>query len=257
MARKPDRPSPEGETIDRDSFEPAYVQLAGILRRQIAQGHFRPGDQLPSEAQLVRRYGVSPMTVRRSINLLADQDVVRTAQGRGTFVKPLKLGMATFHLQELQDLFSDEEATTVRLLEVRILPVNPRLARKLDLEPDDRAIFIRRLLMVDREPAFYHREYLVYDPSRPIVEAELEVTSLQGLFAGSGSNLLKRSRLTIEAVLLDEYETRLLETSYPAAGFYMEHLFYDFDDRPISWGWFVCPSGRLRFTTTLGIDEES
>ena len=56
------------EKIDRDAYEPAYAQLANILRRKISKGEFRPGDQLPSEAQLCRRYGISPMTVRRSIN---------------------------------------------------------------------------------------------------------------------------------------------------------------------------------------------
>ena len=89
--------------IDRDSFEPAYLQLANLLRRQIADGVFRPGDQLPSEAQLCHRYEISPMTVRRSINLLADQGVVNTAQGRGTFVKALELSTASFDLQGLQD----------------------------------------------------------------------------------------------------------------------------------------------------------
>ena len=82
----------EQDSIDRTASEPAYAQLAFILRSQIASGMFRPGDQLPSEAQLCRRYDVSPMTVRRSINLLSDQGVVNTAQGRGTFVKPLQLG---------------------------------------------------------------------------------------------------------------------------------------------------------------------
>ena len=86
----------KSDQIDRDACEPAYAQLANILRRQIAEGAFRPGDQLPSEAQLCRTYGISPMTVRRSINLLSDQGVVNTAQGKGTFVKPLELGTAVF-----------------------------------------------------------------------------------------------------------------------------------------------------------------
>ena len=63
-------------TIDRNSYEPAYAQLVRILLGQIAAGEFRPGDRLPSEAQLCERYGVSPMTVRRVINILADQSVV-------------------------------------------------------------------------------------------------------------------------------------------------------------------------------------
>ena len=41
----------------------------------------------------------------------------------------------------------------------------------------------------------------------------------------------------------------------PAAALLLEHIFYDFDDRPISWGWFIAGSDRLRFTTTVGIQD--
>src|SRR5512133_1637646 len=102
------RTQKDAYAIDRDSYEPAYLQLANILRRQIADGVFHPGDQLPSEAQLVQRYALSPMTIRRSINLLADQGVISTAQGRGTFVRPVELSEAVFDLHELRTLFSPE-----------------------------------------------------------------------------------------------------------------------------------------------------
>jgi len=72
-------------SIDRDSYEPAYTQLANILRRGMAAGIFRSGDRLHSEAQLCEHYRVSPMTVRRAINTLVDQGVVSVEQGRGTF----------------------------------------------------------------------------------------------------------------------------------------------------------------------------
>ena len=243
------------EKIDRNAYEPAYAQLANILRRQIAEGSFRPGDQLPSEAQLCRTYGISPMTVRRSINLLSDQGVVSTAQGRGTFVRPLELGTAVFDLQELQDLFQDDIDTEVRLLDVRVVSANRRMARKLDLCVGDNAIYIRRLLTRQGQPIFYHRAYLIYDPKRPIVEAEMDVTSLQGLFANAGNHMLKRGQLCIESTLMNEEEAKILQTSLPAAAFYLEHLFYDFDEKPMSWGWFVFRSDQLRFTTQIGIQE--
>lgn len=252
-----DRYSNEAQSacIDRDSYEPAYAQLVNILRRQVAAGLFRPGDRLPSEAQLCRRYDVSPMTVRRAINILSDQGVVSTAQGRGTFVKRLELGAATFHLRELQSLFSDEEQTTVKLLEARIVSADERTARKLSIAVEDRAIYIRRLLSLEGEPVVYHQEYLIYDPTRPIIEAEMEVTSLRGLFNGTGETALKKGELTIEATVLDEEEARLLQAPVAAAAFCLEHTFYDFDDRPVSWGWFICRGDHLRFATTVGFHD--
>jgi len=232
------------------------MQLANILRRQIADGVFRPGDQLPSEAQLTQRYAVSPMTVRRSINLLADQGVVSTAQGRGVFVKAVELAAAVFDLQDLQHLFHPGQDGHVRLLDVRVALADERTARKLHQQPNAPVIYIRRLFLQNGLPVFYHRAFLVYDPTRPTVEAEMDVTSLQGLFSGGDNSLLKHGELKIEATLLNEEEAGLLKKPLPAAGFLLEHVFYDFENCPVSWGWFIIPQDRLCFRTRVGITEE-
>lgn len=246
-----DEPIP---AIDRSSYEPAYAQLVRILLGQIAAGVFRPGDRLPSEAQLCERYSVSPMTVRRVINILADQGVVIAEQGRGTFVRPLELGTATFDLDRLQQLFREGQST-VKLLEARITSATERTARKLAIEIGDRTVFIRRLIFQGEEPLLLHREHVIYDPARPIIEAEMEVTALRGLFSGGGGSDLKRGDLTIDATVLTEEEAPLLHSEVGAPALRLEHIFYDFDDRPVSWGWFICSGDRLRFTATIGIPD--
>lgn len=254
MPHKPqDRILEQTASIDRDSYEPAYAQLVHILRRSMATGIFRPGDQLPSEAQLCEHYGVSPMTVRRAINMLVDQGFVVAEQGRGTFVKPVAMGEASFQLRELQDLFNDNEHTTVRVLEARIVKADERVARKLQIAAGERTVYIRRILLTDDKPVLYHREYLIYDHTRPIVEAELEVTALQRLFRGTGGTILKCGDISMEATLLNDEEANLLGIDQPMAAFVFEHLFYDFDDKPISWGWFVGRADLLRFTTKVGL----
>lgn len=244
-----------GECIDRDSYEPAYSQLVNILRRQVASGVLRPGDQLPSEAQLCRRYQVSPMTVRRAVNILADQGVVIAERGRGTFIRPVELGTASFQLQRLQELFDDEQHTAVKLVQAHIMAADERAARKLQMPVGQRVIYIRRLILARGEPTLCHTEHLVYDPVRPVVEAEMAVTSLRGLFGGTGTTVLKRGDLSVETTLLTEEEASLLQASLPAAAFRIEHVFYDFDDRPVSWGWFICRGYRLRFTSSIGIRD--
>jgi DNA-binding GntR family transcriptional regulator len=240
--------------IDRSSYEPAYAQLVRILQGQIAAGVFRPGDRLPSEAQLCERYGVSPMTVRRVINILADQGVVITEQGRGTFVKHLELGTATFDLSQLQQIFREGQST-VKLLEARITSAMERTARKLAIEVGDRTVFIRRLIFHGEKPMLLHREHVIYDPIRPLIEAEMEVTALRGLLSGGGGSDLKRGDLTIDATMLTEEEAALFHSETAAPAFRLEHIFYDFSDRPVSWGWLICPGDRLCFTATIGVPD--
>gem|GEM_PF-158540 len=239
--------------IDRSLGLPLYVQLANILRRQINEGLYLPGDQLPSEAMLVQAYKVSPMTVRRAINLLAEQNVVVAFQGKGTFVNTPRLSAAAFYLNHLQEIFSNP-STAVKLLEAKFKAADEEIAQKLNIKRGDHTVYIRRLILTEGRPAFCHRGYLVYDPRRPVIESELEVTVLQGLFSGTASPLIKKGDLRMESILLPEEDAALLGIKTPAAGFRLEHLFYDFDDRPASWGYFTCPGDRLRLQATIGLN---
>ena len=167
----------------------------------------------------------------------------------------MELSTATFGLEALQQFFSEEASTVVTLLEVQIVAADERVAHKLNLNIGDNTIYIRRLLTANDEPILYHRAYLVYDPTRPIVEAEMDVTSLHGLFTNLDSTLLRRGELFIQATLMRDDEAKILQTTLPAAAFNFEHLFYDFDNKPISWGWFICRNDRIRFATTIGIES--
>jgi DNA-binding GntR family transcriptional regulator len=238
--------------IDREASEPAYVQLANILKEEIAKGVYLPGDRMPSESELCARFKVSPMTVRRSVNTLIEQRVVNTVQGSGTYVRSLDLRGVTFSLEEFHELFKDKKRTKVRILEARIVKADEATADRLNVPFGSRTILIRRLLVLDGDPVVYHSEHLVYDPLRPIVEAELEVTSLDRLFVGKGEKNLKSGRLTVQAAVLSKQEAEMLNTIPMQPAFRIEHVFADLDDKPTSWGRFIVRGDRLTFSTTVG-----
>jgi DNA-binding GntR family transcriptional regulator len=64
-----------------------YHRVAAELRREIQDGVYPPGGQLPSEAQLVERFRVSQPTVRAAISVLRAEGLVESIHGRGTFVR--------------------------------------------------------------------------------------------------------------------------------------------------------------------------
>ncbi len=227
--------------------------MVNILRRSIESGEFRPGERLPSESQLCRRYRVSRMTARQAIGVLLQEGLVTSSQGLGTFVKPMHLSSVAFGLHELRSIFSGAAKTEAQLLEVRIVGASTDVAAKLRVSADDRVILIRRLIHNEKGPIMYHQQHLVYDPTRPVIEAEMQVTALHGLLTGSGDTSLKRGALTIKATALTEEEAELLLASPAMPSFRLEHLFFDFDDQPVSWGFFICPGDRLSFNTEVGI----
>ncbi len=252
LARRPQAAPPAASRcIVREAYEPAYVQLADILRDRIAEGEFRAGDRLPTEGELIRAYGLSPVTVRRAIKILVDEGAVSATRGRGTFVEAASIASASFDLASFRAVLADP-AVRVRILSARVLPASRRVARMLELGEGDRVISIRRLLHRDGQPLLFHRESLTYDPRRPVVEMELGVTALRDLFEGGGQVGPKRGHLSLIATTLRPGEAEPLAARVGEAAFLLEHHFFGFDDRPLSWGVFVCRAGLLTFETTVG-----
>ena len=117
-------------------------------------------------------------------------------------------------------------------------------------------ISIRRLLQRGDEPLFYHRESLVYDPSTPTVEAELGVTALRDLFEGGSGSRAQARRARHPRLGSDR--ARKPATSAGRAGsaaLVLEHLFYGYDDKPMSWGRFVCRGDLLQFRAHIGVQS--
>jgi DNA-binding GntR family transcriptional regulator len=74
--------------IDHDSDVPVYVQLADLLRAQIESGELAPRRPIPSIRTLQQRYEVADGTVKKAIQVLREEGLVRTVIGRGVYVSP-------------------------------------------------------------------------------------------------------------------------------------------------------------------------
>ncbi len=73
-------------TVDHEGDEYIYVQLASILRDRIRSGDLPPGRALPSARLLSQQYEVAIGTVKKAIEILRAEGLVRTVIGRGIYV---------------------------------------------------------------------------------------------------------------------------------------------------------------------------
>ena len=193
------------------------------------------------------------MTVRRAIGILLDRGLVTTTQGKGTFVRNLDLGEAVFRLQQITDLWQNDESVRVPLLSAGIVPADERVAAKLQCPLGAPTVFMRRLIERKGVPLMYQLENLVYDEHRPLVEAQLQITSLEGLLRSTPGEGMQSGLLTIQAVNLEEEAAGVLGLPTGSAVFCLEHLFRDFEGRNVSWGRYYCPADRFRLTTIIGV----
>jgi DNA-binding GntR family transcriptional regulator len=66
---------------------PKYRQVYNSLRAEISAGAFASGQRLPSEADLVKTFGASRITVGRALRDLQQEGLVERRVGSGTYVR--------------------------------------------------------------------------------------------------------------------------------------------------------------------------
>ena len=82
---------------------PPYTRVKDFLKRQLSHARWRPGELMPSEAELVAKFGVSRMTVNRALRELQAEGLVDRVQGVGTFAaQPYRMS-STLTLRSLQE----------------------------------------------------------------------------------------------------------------------------------------------------------
>lgn len=230
---------------------PVYLHIAKVLAERVTAGTYAPGGPLPSGAALCKEFGVSPMTLRRALARLQSQGLITAIRGKGTFVRSPSLGDSLFRLDPVAGEWIDE-AAEIRLLSAAMTRADDKVAAMLAVSPGDRVIFLRRLVLNDGAPAMYHTEYIVYDPRRPLVEAQLKLTSMSALLDPGRARSFPRGELTLTAAALSGEDAHMLGRSEGALAFRLEHVFREADGTPVSWGWFLLPAELFRLRAWLG-----
>jgi GntR family histidine utilization transcriptional repressor len=80
-----------------------YARVKEFLKQGLASGHWQPGALMPSEAELVARFGVSRMTVTRALRELQNEGLVTRVQGLGTYAAHLFRVSSTLTIRDLHE----------------------------------------------------------------------------------------------------------------------------------------------------------
>jgi len=236
------------EEINEGDFAPAYFQLARILHGWIMDGELRPGDRLAPEAELCEKFNLSRMTVRRAIAMLVEKGLVRRERGRGTFVVGPKVDGGIFLIPDFQEEMKNQGlSASCQLMQTRMVPAGETASAKLDLEEGEHVLYLERVLEGAGQPLAFDRKYVIYDPSQPLLEAELGHGTTSELFSGCPDLLPVRAELSLSATALSPREAEILDGRQGAPAFCMEQLVWAANDRKVAWGWMIYRGDKFVF----------
>jgi len=143
---------------------PIWRSIASTLSAEIAQGHYKVGQKLPTEAELSARFGVNRHTVRRALGALGEERLVHSRRGAGVFVAATPTDYpigrrVRFH----QNLRAAGRLPTKEILSVATRVADEEEAEALSLERGAEVHVYEGLSLADDQPIALFRSVFPAD----------------------------------------------------------------------------------------------
>jgi GntR family transcriptional regulator len=221
-----------------------YLDLASALDA----GEWAPGDRLPPERELARRYGCSLITVRRALSELAREQRLERTRGRGTFVLhprlELDFGGSQSFTSEMQSRGLDPET---RLVAARPESADKSVAAGLGLDLGSPTLYLERLRLAGGEPLLLEQVHLPAERFPGLLASDLERNSLYDLLTERYGTRIVRAREAIEPVLLRRREAELLDQAVGRPALLVEGIAYGADGVPVEFARSFVRGDRTRY----------
>lgn len=221
---------------------PIWSSIADTLSAEIARGQYRPGDRLPTEAELAARFGVNRHTVRHALATLVQAGTLRTRRGAGTFVANRPTDYPLGRRVRFHQNVSDSGRTPARrltLLETRAAA--PHEAEALHLPPGAPVHVVEGLSLVDGQPLASFRS--VFDAARfpDLLIHMAALSSVTAALAACGLSDYTRAQTRLTARLVSPLMALALELPEGAPVLRSVAINIDADGRPVEYGttWFA------------------
>ncbi|OIQ87623.1 putative HTH-type transcriptional regulator YurK [mine drainage metagenome] len=218
-------------------FSPLYQQIKALILRSLQSGEWKPGELIPSEAELATRYGVSQGTVRKAVDELSADNLLMRRQGRGTFV-------TTHHEEQVKFRFlrlvpDDDSGSALRMerefLACHRVRAAADVARLLGVKSGDMVLEIRRVLRIAGRPLVYEDIYLPATTFRGLTAERLEGYKgpLYAMFESEFGTRMVRAEEKIRAVCAGADEAALLQVDPGQALLSVERLSFSYGDQAV------------------------
>lgn len=235
--------------ISSDARLPLYQRLRDHLAERITSHAWRPGDVIPSEAELAANHGLSVGTVRKAIDSLVAEGFLERQQGRGTYVRRARFNSSLFRFFRFQSESGERPIPQSRILRRKEMPAPSAVASALRIAPGEPVINLSRLRLIDDTPLLAEEIWLPTSRFAAILDIAMRDFSelLYPLYEARCGQVVVSADEVLTVETANAMQARLLRLATAAPLIVIERLAFDLERRPIEWRRSRGPADRFRY----------
>jgi GntR family transcriptional regulator len=208
-------------------------RLRDELLQEVTSSKLPPGTKLPTEGELVKRFGVSRATVREAVTSLVEAGYVTRRHGSGSYVaerRRMPHGLDST-LSYLAMIESAGAQAGMRVLDA-MLDQSSTIDSPLQLSKGDMVLAVERVRTADDQPVIYSRDRIPARLLSPDLDLENLHPSLFGLLSSSG-HAADHATATLRAVASNSRTAKVLGIRRGKPLLYIEEIDYDREGTPV------------------------
>lgn len=206
---------------------PGYSQLKESIIQKINSGELKANDKIPSQHELCEQYHLSHMTVRRALNELLIEGILRSIPGKGIYIaSPSQTADSGALINFSTQMSRLGMQPSTRMLAQKIIPASTTLAQVLGVQVGMPLVSIYRLRCADGNPISLTQCYLPHELCPGLLQYDLASHSLYDTLRDRYQLKLVGAVSVVQAALADEEQAQLLQIEQPAALIVREQVTY-------------------------------
>jgi len=236
--------------LDLESPIPIYHQIFTHIRNRIMKHEWEINTAITSEIDLSEEYGVSRVTLRQALSKLEQDGIIKKVRGKGSFIQFIPRPIISdFNLPSTLWGKIEKKGTTfdAEVLELAVSSPIASINEALQLKPEQKLVFIKRLFLQDGRPIALNRSWLSIELVPDLPEAGLIGNHLSTTLASRYGLVPCRIDNELEAARPSTPDVQLLKTVYDTPMLVVSSLSFLENETPLEYSTTHWVGGRVKF----------
>ncbi|TBX99072.1 phosphonate metabolism transcriptional regulator PhnF [Rhizobium laguerreae] len=227
-----------------------WTTIRDKIENDIVKGDLKPGDQLPTEPQLVQKYSAGRHSVRKAVEALAKAGKLSVRQGLGIFVEATprltyEIGKRT---RLRSNLIPQGCEVSEQSLSADMITATEVVRQKLKLGPDEKVVVSQRITLADGLPIAFGSTFLSAARFPDFAKRRDVLGSTTSVYKTYGIEDYVRDYTSIHARQAKAEEAKILRQHPDVPVIVVHAVDTELDGTPLSYIEGIWAAGRVQFT---------